>query len=64
MEKTETLYLKDADIGRKLGIAESAWPYVKAKFESEGFPKPGPCYQKALLASRRAMAVEPPRNFQ
>ena len=34
----ETVYLSDAEIGRRLGIAEAEWPRVKREFEAEGMP--------------------------
>lgn len=42
----EPLYLKDAEIGDRLGIAKSDWPRVRQQFESEGLPKPDPITKK------------------
>ncbi len=33
------LFLSDAEVGRRLGIAEGEWPRVRTAFEREGMPR-------------------------
>lgn len=50
MEKTELptppQFLSDAEIGRRLGIAEGEWPRVRTAFERDGLPRKDPVANK------------------
>lgn len=43
---TPPQFLSDAEIGRRLGIAEGEWPRVRTAFEREGMPAKDPIAKK------------------